>query len=55
MEEIELINFIKDIRKLHSLSKTLKFKKIIIMKTKIKVEVEHETGINKLEYKRKGN
>ncbi len=51
METEELINFIKEVRQLHI--EEIKFKKIIITKTKIKVEVEHKNGINKIIYTRK--
>lgn len=51
MKTEELINFIKRVRQLHI--DEIKFKKIIIMKTKIKVEVEHEKGTNKITYIRK--
>lgn len=51
METDELIEFIRQVRKLHIAE--IKFKKIIIMKTEIKVEVEHKNGTNKITYVRK--
>lgn len=51
METEELIDFIKRVKEIHI--DEIKLKKIIIMKTKIKVEVEHKNGVNKITYTRK--